>query len=1046
MPGKVNRDWFYKLASDVQEERVSAAVSLIEELAALKLPEFDEEWSYVLRRLISGLASSRNGARLGFTLCLSEVVKMALDKGNSAPQSLSTPEQYLQLLSDGLSLESAAGNNKKDLRGKDERGALFGKMFGLQALLNEPLFSTIFLASDKKVTSFALTFADEVAQLAVKKNWLRESCLYTLFQTVQKLLPSLDNEMVMSLLSLFDKYQLTLTNEGLAIYLLLFHVDNENGKKFHVPTPLALRSHGWKGNDPLAKGNIPLLSRVLCDAPNNDAFIEDDSHPKAANWVARLHFVWDILIPLLTQEKTDNDIIVKKGNSSKKKKRKHTVEKIEFPEFWQAVVDETFFSDKASSERKYSGFLIFIKTIYMVPISGVEYCFTQNFMRCLINQSSDSKRMLNKISRKALEAIVDSCEKDASGKLAYLLNAVLFGPHGSVNFDKLTKSKTVSTILATKNLTSKGLQRLISLLSSQLDKMQKSDRQQCQFILDTILHTVRNHRSIITQAVFLHPLLDSIVDLAFFSADEEAISNLARERLFSILSELSVQNNEQSWQYFIIKMVLSKESSGKILTNKLDEDLKAIESEALGILHNVSAENGNLQYRGLECLLSNCILQLYSGDSESVSLIEELCAFYRDGLNQPNSLTGITEILLSLLAQKKALLKKLSLLVWEKFVSEIGEPELKMLLDVLEVRENKDGFAKLFENVDEFQEELKVDENEKEETEEKENKDDEAESKRMGAVSDDDISEEIGDESSDPYDSSDESDDNDNSNVASIDREATSALAKALNLPENIVNDKGEIDIEKLEGNNSDNSAIENEYDDDDEEEESMDDEQMMELDEQLSQIFKRRKEALSSASKGNERKLEVKESRENVIAFKHRIVDMLEIYVKYVDKLALKEDGSESDACLLKSSVKNLLLFVQPILNCVKTTLDKPLADRVVKLLKGRLYKVKISAFHNIADPSYIFELLEATHRALLNSKVGQYPALYFSICSTTSLFLGKILIENSEGDATASYDKLIDLYANTSKQWMMNGKFGPHVFIDFQNWLFSKKKALKE
>ena len=81
MPGKVNRDCFYRLASDLQDERVKAAVSLIEELSALELPACNEEWSYVLKRLISGLASGRNSARLGFSLCLSEVVKMALDKG-----------------------------------------------------------------------------------------------------------------------------------------------------------------------------------------------------------------------------------------------------------------------------------------------------------------------------------------------------------------------------------------------------------------------------------------------------------------------------------------------------------------------------------------------------------------------------------------------------------------------------------------------------------------------------------------------------------------------------------------------------------------------------------------------------------------------------------------------------------------------------------------------------------------------------------------------------------------------------------------------------
>lgn len=1037
MSTKVNRDWFYKLASDLQDERVKAAVSLIEELSALKLPEHDAEWSYVLQRLISGLASSRNSARLGFSLCLSEVVKMALDKGSSAPQDLSTPEQYLQLLSSGLSFDSSAGKNKKDLRGKDERGILFGKMFGLQALLNEPLFSSIFIEGGNKVSAFAMKFADEVAQLAVKKNWLRESCLYTLFQTIERLLPMLDNESIESLLLLLDKYHLTLTNEGLAIYLLLFHGNKEDSKKFHVPTSLVLKSPGWKSNDPLVKGNLPQLARVLCDAPVNEASGEDGSHLKSPNWVARLHFVWDILIPLLTHDNTDIELVVKKGVHSKKKKKRNGVEKIEFPEFWQMVVDETFFSEKASSERKYLGFLIFIKTFAFVPIQWVHSCFMQNFMRCLINQSSDPKRMLNKISRKALDAIVDACERDGSEKLAFSLEAILFGPHGSINFDKLTKTKTVSKLLALKNLSVNALGKLFGVLSSQLANTPENDRQHYQFVLDTILHAVRNHKLNINHDLFLHPLLDCIVDLAFFSQEDQVVNNLARERLFSILSELTTKIDGQSWQHITIKMILAKESAGKELVNKLDDSLKVIESDALDILQTASAEDGSVQSQGFELLLSNCLLQLYSGDSESVSLIEELCDFYREGLNKPNSLTGITEILLSLLAQKKALLRKLSLLVWERFANEVGEAELKILLEVLDIRENKEGFAKLFENMDDYQEVGEA---------EDENGEDGAEIEQAEDTSEFDNSEELKDDSSDSDESTERFDDDDNVNVAKIDREATSALAKALNLPENIVNDKGEIDVEKLEGQDSNDSIRDNEDEEEEEEEESMDDEQMMELDEQLSQIFKRRKEALSSVSTGNERKLEVKESRENVIAFKHRIVDMLEIYLKRVDRLLLKEDAADFEVIMMKAAARNLLLMIHPIIRCIRITLDKPLANRIAKLLKSKLYKVRISAFHGVVESSYVFELLESTHRALLESKVGQYPAVYFSACSTTSLFLGKILVENSENHGNIPYNKMIDLYANTSKQWMASGKFGPNFFIDFQNWLFSRKKTSQD
>ncbi|GAV54697.1 hypothetical protein ZYGR_0AS00190 [Zygosaccharomyces rouxii] len=1035
MSGKVNRDWFYRLASDLQDERVKAAVSLIEELSALELPKYNEEWSYVLKRLISGLASGRNSARLGFSLCLSEVVKMALDKGTLAPQELSSPDQYLELLSNNLSADAAAGKSKKDLKGKDERGILFGKMFGLQALLNEPLFSSIFYNEEGKVSTFALRFAQELSELAVKKNWLRESCLYTLFQTVQRLVHAMENEIVSSLLLLLDKYQLTMTNEGLAIYLLLFHGKaRKNGKSFKVPTALVLKSAAWKNNDPLSKGNLPQLSRVLRDAPVNDSEVGDGPHPKSANWVPRLHFVWDILIPIMAPGKSDEEIPSKKSN---KKKKKDTVEGIEFPEFWQAAVDETFFSEKASSERKYLGFLAFIKALEVVSSQWLQSCFTQNFMRTLINQSSDSKRLLNRISQRALDAIVKTCEKDSSEKIALCLEAMLFGPHGSINFDRLTKSKTASRLVAIKNISDAGLDRLFNMLSIQLNREDEQNKQHFQFVLDTVLHAVRNHRLEVSQGIIVHPLLDSIVTLAFFSKKGEDISDLARERLFSILSELTVQKDGQSWQYYTLKMILSKEAEGNEPINKLDEDLKAIETEALDILQNISSDSP--QSRGLEWLLSNCLLQLYAGDSESLSIIDELCTFYRQGLNESNSLVGITEILLSLLAQKKALLRKLSLVVWEQFVGEVGEQELKILLEVLDTRENKEGFAKLFENIDDYQEESADEEENSEDGEEKSKESDDK------SKSGNDPSDESEDASSTSgEDSSDDSDGEDDSNVAKIDREATSALAKALNLPENIVNDKGEVDVERLEAENgADSGEMDEEEEEDDEEEESMDDEQMMKLDEQLSQIFKRRKEALSGVTTGNERKVEVKEARENVITFKHRIVDMLEAYVKHADKVALQDNNDESKSYNSKNTFKNLFLLIEPMIRCLQMTLDKPLADKISKLLKGRLYKIKISAFKGAVDSNRLIEQLRFTHDALLTSKPGQFPALYFSTSSTTSLFLGKVLVENNSEDPNVPYGQMIDLYAETTKEWLSRGKFGANVFSDFHNWLLSRKKT---
>lgn len=509
MTGRVNRDWFYKLASDLQEERVQAAVALIQELSALDLPDGASEWSYVLKRLINGLSSSRNSARLGFSLCLTEVINLALNLEGDRPEELSSIDTFLDLLSSTLSLQPSGQDSKKQIKGKDERGLLFGKMFGLQALLSEPLFEKVFISKEKGISDFALRFMDELCQLAVFKSWLREPCLFTLFQAYERILPLADIETAQVVLRLLDQYQLTLTNEGLAIYLLLLYKSPRDYSSSILQ--MDFESKSWKSNDPLARGNLPLLSQVLRDS---SVATEDESSPKASNWTPRLHFVWDILLPIITQDNSRRESEDRKPKAKKRKKEKATA--IQFPEFWQMAVDESMFNEKASTERKFLGLVIFQKALEVTPHKLVGCCFSQNVMRTLINHASDSKRLLFKISLKVLNSIVDICKKRPKEKLVPCLSAILFGPHGSINFDKLTKSKTATNLLAVNGLDETALNELFGLLSSNLiGSSLVEQKNQLQFILDTMLHAVRSHKSELNKDIIVTSILRPIISLAF---------------------------------------------------------------------------------------------------------------------------------------------------------------------------------------------------------------------------------------------------------------------------------------------------------------------------------------------------------------------------------------------------------------------------------------------------------------------------------------------------------------------------------------------------
>ncbi|CCE64849.1 hypothetical protein TPHA_0J00250 [Tetrapisispora phaffii CBS 4417] len=1020
---RVDRDLFYKLASDVPEERIASVVGVVGNLEKLSVgDEGEKEWVYVVDRLVKGLESNRNSARLGFSMCLTEALHLVLSRDVAErPRCLKDVGDYLKAVDSQFPLSAVGtGKAKVKVKGKDERGTLFGRLFAYKVLLNEPLFSLLF---DQK---FLIEFQERVIQLGSMKNWLLEPCFFSLYQAIEKLLPGLDQEYAQATVAQIDEHKLTMTNEGLSVYLLL-------AKKFTL-SDFTLENSAWKANDPLQKGNLSVMAKVMLDTNVDGANSNTNK-----NWAPRLHYIWDIIL----REFFDNE---QHGSDAKHvyQKKKHDKSKnpqrVEFKSFWQAVVDESFFNDKASPERKYQGYLIFQKAVESVPASEVEYCFTQNIMRSMINQASDSKRMLNKLSQKTLNTLVSICESEPA-KLTPVLTALLFSEEGSLNFDILTKSKTVSRLLATKQSDHHYLATLIRLFTSRLNVSDKTPELEelnprLKFILDSLLNLIRSQKALLeTDKEIVMEILESTIQLAFFQKDNEYINNIAKERLSSMLAELIVlPSTDGSWPYLALEIIVTKEKS-ETLIDSLDDSLVAVKAESLDILKKISElKSKSSQLLGIESLMSMNLIQLYSGDAESIGIIEDLTTFYHETSNHETAnFTGVTEILLSLLAQRKSLLRKLSLLVWEQFIDQIGKEEINLLLNFLHARENKEGFSVLFENEGDY--EVVDSENDAEGEEDDENN--EKDNDDSDEDSDDDVSDD-----DDASLSSSDTDNADDEKISQIDKETTSALAKALNLPDNIINENGEVNINMLEGMDEDDDDDSSSAEDDDE---SMDDEKMMELDDQLSEIFKRRKDALSTVSTGNQRKLDVKESRENVIAFKHRIIDMLEIYIKHIEQLSLNraDGGKVVTTEKTEQTLAIMLAIVDAFANCVQQTLDKPLIEKIIKLFKGRFSKIRFTLFEDIETSTEIMNSLERIHIHLNTNKPGQFSAAYYLFCSSTSLYLCRFLIDTTvEAEKTKMFEKLVDVYAATTKIWMQEGKYGAKIFVDFYNWLASKKQ----
>ncbi|CUM48788.1 unnamed protein product [Debaryomyces fabryi] len=1057
----VLKDHYYRLASEVPQERIEAATTLLQELTQVNE---NDEWNYALNRLIKGLTSSRQSARLGFSMALIEVLRELVEKEEHELTVSTFLEQVLKL-----------SQVKSSMKGKEERSVLFGRLFGLQVLLNSQLLFNEKVSSSEQLCQFV----DVLVELSSIKSWLRETSIFTLCQFIGLLKGnSNEEEALVHILQKINEVGLNLTTEGIAVYLSIPQQNREIYASKIVDT-----KPNWKNGDPFSKGNLPTLSKALKDVEVVDPENDGNETPKSKNgnskqkgsWSPRIHFVWDIIIQNYNMHSV-GDAVDNENETSNSKKRKKTLSKsskkqkiadgneIPLKEFWKVVVDETLFADKSSHERKYWGFEIFIKFLTSMKSTEISSLFTQNFMRCLINQSSQQNRILNKISSKVLNIIIDNSNKDFT-KAPIILECLIDESKGGCwNFDLVTKSKCTDRLIAVLNgkedinsievdlvlnqfkdvLISKFNNALASQDESESDieVMKKSNDNIQKWALDKLLLLFRSNKILLSDAKinskWLTKILKLLIQHSFFKKiDGHVVSGnikkICQDRLSSVLSDIiNIQMNDRSWPLSTCLSYINKLETSEDYENLLefDETLLTVKEEALDVLKEIEEslknlrKNDNQKRDQLDCfklLFSMILIQFYMGDEEAVTVLDELkmCYnnFFKEEKKDTDSSVFLTEIILSFTSRKATLLKRLSSIAWESFLCskdqagkvKLNEECLQLLFDVLEARENKEGQQKLFEGEDEF--EAVGDENDSqgssdgEESDKSDNEDSET------SDSDSDSEAESDEESSGANKSNDA--------LSEVDKQTNLKLAQALGIP---TESSGEVKFEDL-------SSLEENDDDSSYQSDSMDDEEMMAMDDQLSKIFKERHNAMASVTTGNKRKAEVIEAKEQMVFFKNRILDLLELFNKNQPTSYLN------------------LSMIKPLIILINLTMDKNLGVKAHKLLKTKLSKTKLTIdelklnFPSKPEQSNYKESLMSLiewlqEEADSNKSSNQAHSL---ACSQSCIIVAKSLILVDE----LYLDKIIDLYAHTLKSWVKkpNSKIQASMFFDFINWLNSKR-----
>ena len=327
------------------------------------------------------------------------------------------------------------------------------------------------------------------------------------------------------------------------------------------------------------------------------------------------------------------------------------------------LTPESLFANSSSSERKYWGFSVLSRALSLVPGGQLPFLFTPNVMRCWINNLASSDRYLYKAAQNLAKQVQETVK--ANPTVGFTLLSVLIGKGGRPDFDKVTKTKTVETIMS--NLTEDGADEYVKYLESIIlgggeknsDQANLDERRQ--WALDQLSGLFRNG-SVPKKDSLIQSVLELLLVNAFFiirktekkspiaalrTAPKPPLSEVTaaacRAKFFTCLVETTIatpstkegkvaaQGCDASgdlWLRRIVNLLTSLEKNKHVeLALDADEEIRSQRTSAvttLTALHELKASEAEADVkRGVEILLSFSLLQTYDESDDALELLEE---------------------------------------------------------------------------------------------------------------------------------------------------------------------------------------------------------------------------------------------------------------------------------------------------------------------------------------------------------------------------------------------------------------------------------------
>ncbi|KAG7092382.1 hypothetical protein E1B28_008739 [Marasmius oreades] len=939
---------FWHLSSASRDERLDASVKLIyaleqfqnqhkapspasdEEVEPTKIDTLDvmnaQDVSYSLRRLIRGLASPIESSRLGFSVALTELLSR-LDTVTCSQISLLI-----------LEITKAQGAST----GQEERDILFARLFGFTSIIQSgllvrlmPLATSPSSATQASSLSSYSELLSQLVSLGEKKSWLRESTWWSIGLAIDAL----------------NESRVEWKEEACQATVRILFLENKSWSPEKIALSLKIQKLGWhvnwrpllsptfKDRDLLNNSNLQTIALIL-----KEAGVEDESgdvqNSSTGSWKPQLHFAWDIIL----------DTLIPSSNLETQKKSN-------FPEFFRIVVDENLFSANSSIERKYWGFQVFQRSLVRVGEDLMPMLFSKNFMRTWINHLSKKDRHLNKIATQT--KFVEN-----NPKLGFSLILQLTGVHGSQQFDRLTRTKTVEKILTTMDTAAikQYIQHLLQQANDDAVSIETNNSRR-QWVIDQLSALIRNGAIAKDNEWVLEALNWLVLNGLFVVKKRRENSHFiglrkppkplfsdelrrhCREKLLSCLSDLTSQasvvqegnskvkafgvtSDREFWVSKVLAIIQDLRADTRHVTPlvDIDEEVNALHEKAKQVVAKLKTvpDSETEIAGGTELLLSACMVQQYCAEDEefTIPLEESLDAAARMfsldkhkqkkgrkslGQEEPQHepIDVFADVIIGFLERSTAFMRAAGNQAFSLISSAAKESTIDLVLDQLRKRDPS-------EDDEETDDANPPDSDGAGEEEEEEEEEDETDSSSADGSSDD------------GEDSNDEPDE-----------ELRQQIMEALAV-NGIQASTGETDDES--------------------EEVFMDDDQMMEIDQHLAEVFRMRlNEKKNGKDAGAERE---------AVHFKNRVLDLVDIFLKK------------------RASNPLILRTILPLVDVAtrSTPDEKQLSDKAQGIIRYRIGKHK--ELPSDADLDVASAVLKDLHERATNARSSEYLAT-LSDCS---------------------------------------------------------------